>query len=537
VNIAARCLQASTGYLLSTRWLFLTTTIKQHMRMLMYFLLAIILAAGACRQANPPPFAPFDNVVVLIGDDHAAEVLACYDNDIIRTPNLDRMAAQGVRFTRAYANAPLCSASRQSILTGRYPHAAGVTLLRTSFPDEQFTIAEHLAEHGFHTGVVGKTHFNNDGAHGFAEVVKRAAWLEWLQRNPPRLPPEGVATYGRWRPFQDPAAVWLNAEQRPQPYYDEAMEDTYYAKQAIDFIEKNQHRRFCLWVGFHQPHSPFHFPLEYAGKYRPDDMPLPSVGPEDERWIPLVFKGLREEERRGIIAAYYTSVEHLDQNVGRVLDKIDQLGLGEKTLVVYIGDQGYLLGHHGRFEKHMMWEEAIRAPLIVRGPARFPPGKASAALAEFVDLAPTILDALGIPPLPDAQGKSLLPVLRGHTDRHKDYVFSEFLADNKAMVRGERWKYIFTSGKRDLGQGYATGYPPSGILHRLYDLENDPAETNDLARDPRYQNELRALQNRLLEWFRQTHPHAGAIPDDLPLDEQLVLFCEPPDVGADLEAR
>ena len=479
----------------------------------------------------------FQNVVVIVGDDHAAYALGCYGNERIRTPNLDRLAARGMRFSRAYANAPLCSASRQSILTSRYPHAAGVTLLRTSFPEEQHTLAEHLQARGYRTAVFGKTHFNNQRAHGFGTMVQRGAWRAYLEENPPAPIPDSIDTYGAWRPFRDPARIWLNAAAKPLPYRDEDMEDTYYARRAAQFIEANRDQPFLVWVGFHNPHSPFNFPIEYREKYDPQNMPVPEGSPEDDRWIPRIFKDLKEEEKRGIVAAYYTSVEHLDKNAGIVIDQIDQLGLSDQTLIVYIGDQGYLLGHHKRFEKHMMWEEAVRSPLIIRGGTAFGAGRHSEALTEFIDLAPTITDALEMEPMPEATGKSLWPVLTQQTDRHKELVFSEFLVDNKAMVRGDRWKYIFSTGKRDLGQGYETGNPPPGITHRLYDLENDPTESTNVAGRPENQKVLADVQRAMLDLFRATYPGADTIPATLPVEEQLVRFCVPPDVGAEIEAK
>jgi len=480
---------------------------------------------------------PLRNVICIIGDDHAANVLGCYGNKVVRTPNLDRMASRGVRFTHAYANAPLCSASRQSLLTGKYPHACGVTLLRTSFPGEQTTIAEHLQQYGFRTGIIGKTHFNNDLPHGFQTRVDTREYRKHLEENPPEKPPANLETRPPWKPFRDPASIWLNADGRPSQYYDKDDLGTFLANKAVEFIDSNKDNRFCLWVGFHEPHSPFNFPVEYAGKYKPEDMPLPAGSNEDDRWIPAIFRDLSDEKKRGIIASYYTSVEYLDKNVGLILDELERTGLDKNTLVIYIGDQGYLLGHHKRFEKHMMWEEAIRSPLIMQAGGRFGEGRSVEALTEFVDLTPTILQTLGIEPMTQIQGESLMPVLQGETTEHKDIVFSEFLADNKAMIRTSEWKYIFTSGKRDLGQGYATGYPPSGILHRLYNVLNDPEETTNVAGRAENKTVLESLQKQMIKLFIETHPKAGQLPEGLSVDQQLVWFCEPPDENANLDAK
>ncbi len=480
---------------------------------------------------------PLQNVVVIIGDDHAAYALGCYGNDIIRTPNLDKMATRGMRFEQAFANAPLCSASRQSLLTGKYPHAAGVTLLFTPFPEEQYTIAEHLQKRNFRTGYVGKMHFNNNLPHGFESRTGRGDYRQYLEENPPKKPPDSIETRSPWKPFRDPARIWLNADMLPSNHYDEDSIGTWYAHQAIDFIRQHQNERFCLWVGFHEPHSPFNFPIEYRGKYDPENMPLPKGSPEDDQWIPEVFRDLSEKDRRGIIASYYTSVEYLDKNVGLILDELNRLDLDKNTLVIYLGDHGYLLNHHKRFEKHMMWEEAVGAPLIILGGDRVPAGVATDVLTGFVDLAPTICDMLGIERMPELQGKSLQPVLENKTEKHRDYVYAEFMADNKAMIRSHRWKYIFTSGKHDLKQGYATGREPWGITHRLYDLKNDPEEHHNVAKVPENQDILHKLQQKMIEWFKETYPNADKLPEGLSVDEKLTWFCRPTEANPDLNAQ
>ncbi len=509
------------------------------MRYLVSILPIILLLAcqsPSQEQVSDEPDHP-QNVLIIIGDDHSANVLGAYGNKIIKTPNLDRMANRGVRFNQAFVNAPLCSASRQSFLTGRYPHATGVTLLRTSFPEEQVTIADHLKSQGYATGIIGKNHFNNQANHGFEVKIERKDYFAHREANPGREVADTIAVRPPWKPFRDPARIWLNADALPGNSYDADDIGTWYANHAKQFLSDHQDTSFCLVVGFHEPHSPFNFPIEYTNSYDPNNMPLPTGSPEDDRWIPEIFRDLTEEERRGIVSAYYASVEYLDKNVGLILDQLDTLGLAENTLVVYIGDHGYLLNDHKRFEKHMMWEPAVQAPLLMQSLSHLPEGQTLNPMVEFVDVVPTILEAIQAPALASAQGESLLPLIKQEVGDHKDYVFSEFLADNKAMVRSERWKYIFTTGKRDLAQGYATGNPPPGITHRLYDVVNDPDETTNLYADPALADTVQVLQDQLINWFRETHPNSASVSQDASVEEQLVTFCEPPDKGADLDAE
>lgn len=503
------------------------------------FLLALFCAGCSSPNTDAPsgePTRALRNVVVIIGDDHATSALGAYGNKVIRTPNLNRLASQGTTFLRAYANSPVCTPSRQSLITGRYPHAAGVTLLRTALSDEQVTLAEHLKQQGYRTGVVGKTHFNSDLSHGFDTLVQRSDYRTFKDNLPPRTLPDSIRTRKMpWRPFQDPPRVWLNADALPDTTYDIESEGTFFANQAANFIQNNQDTSFLLWVGFFEPHSPFNFPIEYAGKYRPDDITLPETSDEDDRWVPEIFRDLSQEEQQGVVTAYYSSVEYLDKNVGIVLDALQESGLDENTLVIYLGDHGYLLGDHRRFEKHMMWEEAVRAPLIVRAGNRFAPGQRTEALTEFVDVVPTITELLNVPPLPTAQGRSTVAVLEHPDATLRDYVFSEFLVDNKAMIRDQEWKYIFTSGKRDLGQGYATGFGPSGVVHRLYNQQTDPHETTNVAALPENQAVVAKMQQEMLTLFRETHPKADQLPQGLSVEKQLAWFCEPveddPDFG------
>jgi arylsulfatase A-like enzyme len=414
------------------------------------------------------------------------------------------------------------------MLTGKLPHAVGVTLLRTALPENQVTLAEHLKTHGFQTGAIGKMHFNSAARHGFDTRVDLPDYRRRLESEPPQPPPADAKTKPPWRPFQDPARVWLNAERLPTGYYDDDSDGTYFAQEAVRFLRAHREERFCLWLGFYQPHAPFDFPIEYAGRYSPQDMPVRQAGPEDERWIPTVFRDLSEEEKRGIAASYYTAVEYLDKNVGLVLHELAVLGLDRETLVIYVGDNGYLLGDHGRFEKHTMWEPAVRVPLLVRDP-RNRPGTKVAALVECVDLAPTILESLEVAPMQGLHGRSLNPLLTGRKRRHRRYVFSEFLPDNMAMIRSEEWKYVFTTGRKDLAMGYATGRPPAGVTHRLYDLRNDPGETHNLAYARQHARTLRELQRVMIERFRATDPRAGRLPPGLAVEETLAWFCETPE--------
>lgn len=490
----------------------------------------------------------FRNVVFIVSDDHHPEVIGTAGNDIIRTPNLDRLASQGVFFSNAYSNSPICSASRQSMMTAKYPHSTGVNLLFTPFPDDNnLTVAEYLRDKGFKTALVGKNHFSNwvfselykNGPpdHGWDYLIDKQEYKSWLNENPPRDIPDSIKT--RTSVKKGTGAAWSkNAATLPIPYYDDDSQGTFLANWAANFINQNKEERFCLWVAFHEPHASFSFPVEYTGKYKPEDMPLPKGSPEDDRWVPLQFKDLSDAERRGIIASYYTSVEYMDKNVGIVLDALRETGLEENTLVIFNGDQGYLLNEHKRFEKHTFWDESVTAPLIIKGKGKYLEGIRTNELVEFIDLVPTVVQALGFELHPDFQGIPLNDFLEGDTTKiHREFVFSEYLQDDKAMVATKKWKYIFTSGKYDLDLGYETGYGPSGIYHRLYNLNEDPDETTNLAYKEEHLEKVNQMQEMMLQKFINTHPYADRLPGELNRIGQLVWFCQPRDIGANYDER
>jgi len=504
--------------------------------------LLLFIVSFSCRQEAEIKENPIKNVVVILADDHALKVTGAYGNEIIQTPSIDKLSEEGVLFTHSYCNSPICSASRQSLLTGKYPHATGVNLLFTPFPDEgNTTIAEYLREKGYKTALVGKTHFNNwfwsslykNGLpdHGFDVMIENGEYREWLKQNPQPEIPENIKTYNRDEISRDDVPTWMNSENLPHPVYDEYSSGTFFARQAADFINQSGDQPFFLWTAFFQPHHPYYYPIEFSGKYNPENMPLPEGSPEDDRWIPAKFQNLTDDEKRGIIAAYYTSTEYLDKNIGIVLDALKENGLDENTLVIYISDNGYLLNEHKRFEKHTMWEEAIRQPMVFKAGDLFEANSEENALVEYIDVVPTILDVLGEEQISESQGKSFFPVLNNDTNEHREIAFSEYLEDNLAMVTSKKWKYVFTTGSRDLGIGYATGYGPSGIVHRLYDLANDPLESTDVSEEnPEI---MKQMQEEMLTRFMETHPDAEQCPKELTLEGKLVWFCEPRDVGTD----
>jgi arylsulfatase A-like enzyme len=476
----------------------------------MRWLVALALLGGASAEDGKP------NILWICGDDHAAYVIGAYGNAKVRTPNLDRLAAGGMRFDRAYCNVPLCAPSRQSFITGRYPRSLGVTLLETPFPDRGTTVAQLLSAAGYDTRAIGKMHFNTDRTHGFDKIVYSREYQEFNRGRNRKPLPRDVDVLPPWKPFEDPK-VWLNSECRPFGAADADMVGTFFAEEAARTLAARAEaapRPFFLMVSFNEPHSPYRCPVEYRGRHSPDSFDIPKVGPADEPGIPAAMRGLTDRDKRNIQAAYYTSVEFMDKNVGLVLDALERSGLARNTLVVYTSDHGVFLGQHGWFEKHALYEPAVRAPLIARFPGRIAEGQSTRALVELIDLVPTFLEYGGVP-VPDAvQGRSLVGLLEGRKRYHRDRVFVEYAPNEEAMVRTERWKLIYSLGRRERSDGFKTGLPPRGREVRLYDLDADPDETSNLAGRP----ELAGVVSELTESLAGHLKKTARLPELLPRD-------------------
>lgn len=472
------------------------------------------------------------NLLFLMADDHAAYVMGCDGNRQAATPNLDRLAGGGVRFAAHYCNSPVCTPSRQSLLTGQMPHAAGVTVLETPLDPGKPTLAKQLKKAGYTTAAFGKMHFNRQpepGLHGFdhplTDGAANRAWQQQVRPQPvdPSIPVQALP----WRPFKTPARQWLNAATAPYPRFDADMRGTFLAREAMRFMEENRERPFALWVSLFEPHSPFDFPVEDRGRFDPRRFEPPQAGADDDWQIPLIFRDLTVKEKQGIAAAYYASVHFLDRNWGRVLDRLRELRLEENTLVVYTADHGYCLGHHGRFEKHCGYDQALRVPLIARWPGKIEPGVVT-GFTEHVDLGPALLEMLDAPPFEVQHGVSLAGYLRGRKPAQpRDHIVSEYLENEEIFVRTPRWKLTYCSGRRKRQDGYQTAFPAPGRYVRLFDLEKDPGEFRNVA--PENPAVVRQLESMALERMRATHPEAGAEPPSGGVEDLLDFYLRPRD--------
>ncbi|HUS07062.1 MAG TPA: sulfatase-like hydrolase/transferase [Bryobacteraceae bacterium] len=488
-------------------------------------------SAATARAAASKP-----NFLFLIADDHAGYVLGADGNRQANTPHLDMLASQGTRFAAHYCNSPVCTPSRQSFFTGQLPHAAGVTVLKTPLATDKPTLARQLKAAGYETAVFGKMHFNRPGSpglHGFDRLLTENELTQAWSHSPAIAIPAGTATKKLpWKPFADPARIWLNADNLPYPRICEEMRSAFLMRNAFEYLEAHQAKPFAMWLSFQEPHSPFDFPvdsrrrLQQSGEFTP-----PAAGKEDAWQVPLIFRDLSPEDKQGIIAAYYNSVSYLDSNIGAVLAKLRSLGLEENTLVVYMADHGYSLGQHGRFEKHCCYDPALRVPLLMRWPGHVRESVVH-DFTESVDVPGTILDLLGADPLPLMHGRSLRAYLQGQkVAAARDHVFSEYLENEEACMRTATHKYIYCSGKRERTDGYKTADPTPGKYRRLFDLRTDPGELEDISSEN--SGIVSRLQQMMLARFRETHPESDREPRRLSTDELLDWYLRPRDALAE----
>lgn len=462
------------------------------------------------RRALPNRDAP--NLLLIVADDLSGLYVGAAGDSRGATPNIDALARQGVFFERAFCNSPLCTPSRQSFITGLLPHATGVTRLETPLPDSTMTLGRWLSELGYHTAAIGKMHFNNRSTHGFDVRIDVGDWIDQIRRhapagNRPSLP---------WRPFIDPPDVWLNARCVDCDLPSEHMESTYFVDRAIDYMKTTRGTPFAMVVGFYDPHAPFRFPREWRGRYRPEQFLVPLVSDRDREEQPRLFHGLKPEQIQGIQAAYYSSLSFLDSQIGRLVRAVDEGGLGRDTLVVLLGDNGYMLGQHGRIEKNCLYEPSVRVPLILRWSGHLPEARRLGNLVELVDVFPTICTLLKVPKPPVLHGEDLVPLIEQRPDaRGRSVVFSEYNENEEAMIRSDRYKMIVCTGRRRRKDHLESDAPPDRPYERLFDLDRDPGETIDLSHDPGLAPIREQLLQSLFDRLASTMTRRADVPPGL----------------------
>jgi arylsulfatase A-like enzyme len=453
------------------------------------------------------------NILFIMTDDHAAHAMSCYGSRINQTPNLDRIAQGGMRFTNCFCTNSLCEPSRAAILTGTYNHVNQVTTIGAHLDNGLENVAKILQRHDYQTAVIGKWHLGQGEAHwpsGFD-------YWNILQGQGPYFDPEMV---------QNGTKVQYNG------YTTDLITDL-----ALDWLkERDQEKPFFLMYHHKAPHRPWDPDAKHADMYEDIDIPEPATFDDDYQNRAAaagaaqmtvaehltardlkqpVPEGLSPEQEKSwkyqrYIKDYLRCVASVDDNVGRVLDYLDDEGLTDNTLVIYTSDQGFFLGDHGWYDKRFMYEESLRMPFLIRYPQSIAPGSVCDDIITNVDFAPTWLDYAGIDIAAKFQGSSFRPLLKGTTpddwQQSMYYRYWMHLAHHHVYahygVRTKRYKLIYYYADA-LGQPGAIDdkKPPEW---ELFDLEEDPCELKNVYHDPAYadvvaelRGELRRLQDKV----------------------------------------
>lgn len=454
------------------------------------------------------------NLLFLMTDQHRVDTLGCYGNPQVATPNLDRLAASGTRFDRWYTPTAICTPARASLLTGQSPfrhrllanQERNVGYLEDLAPDV-FTFPQALAERGYQLGLVGKWHvgtrrtaadygFEGPELAGWHNPVDHPDYLAYLAERD--LPPYRISDPIRGvTPNGNPGN--LLAARLHQPV--EATFEHYLATRAIEQLERyaEQRRPFFLAAHFFGPHLPYLLPDAYFDRYDPDQVELPASVAETFEGKPPVqrnysdhwtFDTLPSETSRKLIAAYWGYVTLIDEQIGRILTRVDELGLGSDTAVFFTADHGEFTGAHRLHDKGpAMYEDIYRTPGIIRVPGA--PAQVRDELVSLTDCTATLLELAGCDPAPAVDSRSLLPLVRGETPPWPTELVAEFHGHHfpypQRMIRSGQHKLVVN--------------PES--VNELYDLESDPHELRNRYRDPACAPVRRRLMQRLYELLRE----------------------------------
>jgi arylsulfatase len=447
------------------------------------------------------------NILWLCTDQQRWDTIAALGNTLIRTPHIDSLVADGVAFTNAFCQSTVCSPSRASFLTGRYPRTTGCRQNGQTLPASEKLISRIFADAGYICGLSGKLHLASC-SDGKVEVRGDDGYSEfqWSHHPPPDWEENAYSQWLKkqgtsWNEIYNGPTNGFVKEGVPAAFH----QTTWCTEMAIDFMRRHRDQPwFFSWNPF-DPHHPFDPPPEYLARYNPADMPLPISQPGelesktryqqlDHEWAhnnPGEFHvgAMTDDDRRRVTAAYYGMIELIDDQVGRMLAALEETNQVRDTLVIFMSDHGELLGDHGLYFKGPhFYEGSIRVPLIVRYPGQIEQGLKVECLAELLDLAPTLCEATGIPISEAMQGRSLMPHLTGNADptRHREAVFCEYYnswthhRSYGSMLRTKTYKICVYHG---IDEG------------ELYDLEADPCEFDNLWDSPAH----RQLKQQMLK--------------------------------------
>lgn len=429
------------------------------------------------------------NILMIFSDQHRAEYAGFMGHETVETPHLDKLAARGVTFDTAYCNSPLCSPSRQSFMAGQHVHRIGVWDNTAAMPETTVTWAHALSAAGYETSLLGKMHFNGyQKMYGFdrrpvlegTNEERGLKFYSWGVR--PSVNWSEPLPY-RWHVLKEVREAGPDTPER-EPIFASDLDILAGTLQELE--EKGRDTSGTPWAicaGFVLPHPPFKGKAELIEKYKERTAPAVNPGGQGvdtcDRWLQRYYGNpaeLSAEEVANARAVYYALITEFDEYVGQILQKLEETGLAENTIVFYFSDHGEMCGDHGLWGKVTLRETSVRIPLIISWPGQYPEGTRVATPVSLVDLFPTFLEMAGtvLPrDLPKRDGHSLLPFLTGNSDAFEGgVVFGEFDGEGwnhpRAWIRDGAYKLVYNHTAEC----------------RLYNLEDDPQEMNNLYENP-----------------------------------------------------
>ncbi|MEM7028652.1 MAG: sulfatase-like hydrolase/transferase [Chloroflexota bacterium] len=462
------------------------------------------------------------NILWICSDQQRFDTLGCYGNTYVHTPHIDRLAENGLLFEHCYSQSPVCTPSRASFLTGRYPRTTRCRANGQSIPEDEVLVTRLLSEAGYVCGLSGKLHLSvcnpsvtpgterriNDGYDEF----------HWSHHPPPQWP---TSDYAHW--LREKGVEYSTPSYNGSKYVEAGMpaehhQTTWCAQKAINFIEAHADydHPWLFSVNMFDPHHAFDPPVVYLERYldQLEDIPLPNYVQDELDNKPAYqkrdhhgaydnpnlypFSQMTDEDHRLVRAAYWAMCDLIDEQVGRMIAALEATNQLDNTIIIFMSDHGEMLGDHGIYLKGpYFYDPAVRVPMIVSYPKAIRSGERSSALIELSDIAPTLLEAAGLPEYAGMQAQSLWPLLTGDStpDHHRDTVYCEYYdawthdAASATMLRNEQFKFVAC-------HQLSTG--------ELYDLKTDPTETQNLWDDAAYASTKLDLFQQLSDRMAQT---------------------------------
>jgi arylsulfatase A-like enzyme len=449
------------------------------------------------------------NILFIMSDDHASQAISSYSGRINRTPNIDRIAEEGVRFDNCFCTNSICAPSRAVILTGKYNHLNGVRTLFDNFDGRQPNVAKLLQQGGYQTSIIGKWHLGHGGNYD------PTGFDHWCI-----LPGQGE--------YHNPLFYDMGEEKRYTGYVTDVITDL-----TIDWMEnRDKNKPFFLLCHHKAPHRPWEPSEKYMNLYEDEEIPEPEtlfddysnrsdaarlaemrisehLTRTDVKQDPpehLEGKELTSWYYQRYIKDYLRCIASIDESVGRILDYLDAEGIADNTIVIYTSDQGFFLGEHGWYDKRFMYEESLRVPFLVRYPKDIKQGTVNTDMIVNTDFAPTFLDYAGLDVPEDMQGHSLRPIFSGSTpEGWRQSMYYRYWMDQSEHcvaahygIRTHRYKLIcyYTPG-RDYSEEYSKAEGTEWPQWELFDLQNDKYELNNVYGDPNYAGVVKELKAEL----------------------------------------